>query len=353
MVYGYEEEKRSESSFQNDEIVFTPTPAAAAAEGRPVAPTSTPGAFTIASGHAADEGVLFKHGVSPTSVVFSKDVDEESVPSSHIGSILDVNLRDKSDGSPGNSPSRFGVRRVKSQWDDTPKEKRKRYALLTLVGVLFIVVIAMTAVMAVGAKKGRENAEKYSAQYANGAQGPPAGVDVSGYAGEGEGGPPPGLAVEGNDEQSGPPPDVDIPEEQGAPPGGAEAEGINNEADNDQQQLQQQQGTSEVDTEEGSNNNDENDPLNWVQGMIGAFMGGQDEEGSTTSVTITTTSTPPTSSPTSKTPLDDSNEGGDDSEDDELDTWSALYADGACFDGFAEIWCCATTFCSDSLRQTP
>jgi len=135
---------------------------------------------------AADEDALLKHDISPTSCLRGDGVGVDDT-SSHVGTIDDNNAnRDELNNSITTQELRAAAK----------KEKRKRYGLYALVGILGVIVVALAISLGVGAKKGQDYASQYSNAFNNaegGSQGPPPGLlDESSYNGD-ESGPPSGV----------------------------------------------------------------------------------------------------------------------------------------------------------------
>ena len=145
---------------------------------------------------AADEDALLKHDISPTSCLRGDGVGVDDT-SSHVGTVDDNNNANQDDLN--NSITTQELRAA------AKKEKRKRYGLYALVGILGVIVVALAISLGVGAKKGQDYASQYSnldASQFNAedvpddydwSQGPPPGLlDESSYNGD-ESGPPPGV----------------------------------------------------------------------------------------------------------------------------------------------------------------
>ena len=134
---------------------------------------------------AADEDALLKHDISPTSCLRGDGVGVDDT--SHLGTVDDNNNANHQDDL-NNSITTQELRAA------AKKEKRKRYGLYALVGILGVIVVALAISLGVGAKKGQDYASQYSNAFNNaegGSQGPPPGLlDESSYNGDGSG--PPG-----------------------------------------------------------------------------------------------------------------------------------------------------------------
>lgn len=134
---------------------------------------------------AADEDALLKHDISPTSCLRGDGVVVDDT-SSHVGTVDDNNANQEDELN--NSITTQELRAA------AKKEKRKRYGLYALVGILGVIVVALAISLGVGAKKGQDYASQYSNAFNNaegGSQGPPPGLlDESSYNGDGSG--PPG-----------------------------------------------------------------------------------------------------------------------------------------------------------------
>ena len=134
---------------------------------------------------AADEDALLKHDISPTSCLRGDGVGVDDT-SSHVGTVDDNNNANQDDLN--NSITTQELRAA------AKKEKRKRYGLYALVGILGVIVVALAISLGVSAKKGQDYASQYSNAFNNaegGSQGPPPGLlDESSYNGDGSG--PPG-----------------------------------------------------------------------------------------------------------------------------------------------------------------
>ena len=134
---------------------------------------------------AADEDALLKHDISPTSCLRGDGVGVDDT-SSHVGTVDDNNANQEDELN--NSITTQELRAA------AKKEKRKRYGLYALVGILGVIVVALAISLGVGAKKGQDYASQYSNAFNNaegGSQGPPPGLlDESSYNGDGSG--PPG-----------------------------------------------------------------------------------------------------------------------------------------------------------------
>ena len=142
---------------------------------------------------AADEDALLKHDISPTSCLGGDRVGLDDT-SSHVGTVDDNANQDDLNNSITAQELRAAAK----------KEKRKRYGLYALIGVLGVIVVALAISLGVGAKKGEDYASQYSNAFNNaedGNQGPPPGlVDESSYYGDGS--PPPGVVVDSTSEGS-------------------------------------------------------------------------------------------------------------------------------------------------------
>jgi len=142
---------------------------------------------------AADEDALLKHDISPTSCLGGDRVGLDDT-SSHVGTVDDNANQDDLNNSITTQELRAAAK----------KEKRKRYGLYALIGVLGVIVVALAISLGVGAKKGEDYASQYSNAFNNaedGNQGPPPGlVDESSYYGDGS--PPPGVVVDSTSEGS-------------------------------------------------------------------------------------------------------------------------------------------------------
>lgn len=208
--------------------------------------------------------------------------------------------------------------------------RRRKYALITLISVLCIVVIALTITLVVSAANGRSMAQKY-----NGLNGPPPDVDLSQYTGgedggqDVDGGLPPGVYAadeSNNDAQGGVPLDVDaegssegpVPENVTIPEevlGGSDNLGL--------------EGGYEEGLNDESPEYDDGSPE-------------YNEYDSPYATSSNSASASPTMSPITPTPPSTDDE---DTSEDTMDEWSGLVEEGGCFDGWEEIACCLLFMC--------